>query len=711
MDKQVRSTIREEKGSVTIFFVYTIVLIISLVFSVTELARMNAERLYLQMASSVSVDSMLSMYHRKLYEYYHIFGLEIREDEKLLSEYFDFLIPHFRDNVLGTERSINNWEIAHIDKESININHENLLNDNNFENEIIEYMKIALIGKAINFFGEEKNIEDENDLSNIKEMAEELFESYNRKNIYATIHKRYFDFSQSLKNMSKNANEIKKGIKEVNKYLKDAEGLTTTGELASIKKVKNNVEKIKNKVDTIIKAIKGYKEAVNKYIEDVEKTKNKYEEDLKSDKYDFDSDTKDFIENEFETFIDFAIKENEVLHELEELEKNINVDKKEFDEFNIELSSYYTDLTMLDEEKKELARLKGDEKDPVRLEQVNEEIKSIKEETREYVKEIVKPYVKDIEYQEITFYIDASDTREQRAIENILNLGKDMILKKVLTADEYNSLNKGKLSYKKYDVNKNLNIVNKFLINEYRFIDFNYYNKNLTGEVTKSNSNKLETEKMIKGKDSDVENLSEVVNELILIRAAMNILYIYTTPELRERARNLAFVTFGSISPIIQEVMFILIMTCWGTCQSIKDVRKLLHNKKVPFFPNSESFDFNVSDIFSFGEGDISMLNDDDNGKGGLLNMSYKDYLRLLMLKTDGKSMNENMISIIQMNMEEVEETFDINNMLYSFKVTNEFKSTHMLTDMLFLRPKNVVLDESYKIKIEAYSDYGNLKK
>ena len=81
------------------------------------------------------------------------------------------------------------------------------------------------------------------------------------------------------------------------------------------------------------------------------------------------------------------------------------------------------------------------------------------------------------------------------------------------------------------------------------------------------------------------------------------------------------------------------------------------------------------------------------------------------MLKTDSKVMNENMLSIIQMNMEEVEETFDINNMIYSFKVTNEFRSTHMLTEMLFLRPKNVVLDESYKIKIEAYSDYGNLKR
>ena len=525
------------------------------------------------------------------------------------------------------------------------------------------------------------------------------------------IHKRYFDFSQSLKNMAHHANIIKKEIKEVNRYLKDAEGFNTTGELKSIKSVKSRIENINKKVNSILNSINGYRDALKKYLNDVEKSKNKYDEDVNSKKYDFDEETKDFIENEFETFIEFGESEDKILKELEELEKTIIDDKREFESFENELDGYYMYLMSLDEERNELAKLKGEDRDPDRLEEVKDEIKSVKEEVRDYVKEIVKPYIKDIEYQEIEFYVEPTDTREQKAIEKILNLGQDMFLKQVLTEDEYNSLNKEKLNYKEYNVNNNINIINKLLLNEYRFLDFNYYNKVFNEEETKSGSNKLEVEKMIKGKNSDVENLSAIVNDLVVIRTAINILYIYAAPELRERARNLALVTFGSISPIIQEVMFILIMTCWGTCQSIKDVRKLLHNRKVPFIPNSESFDFNVSDIFNFGEGDISMLNDNEKETDGLLNMSYKDYLRLLMVRSDGKSMNENMVSIIQMNMEEVENTFDINNIVYSFKVTNEFKSTHMLTEMLFLRPKNVVLDESYKIKIEAYSDYGNLKK
>ena len=126
--------------------------------------------------------------------------------------------------------------------------------------------------------------------------------------------------------------------------------------------------------------------------------------------------------------------------------------------------------------------------------------------------------------------------------------------------------------------------------------------------------------------------------------------------------------------------------------------------------PTDESFDFNVSDIFRFGEGDASMLDDDNESEDAFLNMNYKDYLRLLMLIDDNRKMNRNMASIIQKNMENVEETFDLNNMLYSFMTVNTFKSSHMLTEMLFLRPKDVELNDSYKIKIEAYSDYGNLK-
>lgn len=702
--------IKEEKGSVTIFFVYTIVLVMSLIFSITELARMNAERLYLQMASSVSVESMLSMYHRKLYEYYHIFALEMRDEEGLKNEYFDFLMPHFRENILGDERKINNWEIAHIDKDLIDINYKTILTDNSMEKEIIEYMKISLIGKVIEYLGNKKEIKDENDLSSFEDVFNKIIESHNKKSIYAEIHERYFNFSSSLKKLAKNADNLKNDIKEVNKYLKDTRGITTNGSVSSVNKVKNSIEKIKNKIDSVYVSINGYKEALSQYREEIEKSIDKYQSDLNSGKYDFNEETISFIDEEFETFISFSEGEDEILKKIEELEKSINVDKKEFNTFRYDLNNYQTELEILEDYKKELSRLKGDENDPAEMEAVNEEIKSLREEIRDYVKELINPYILDMYYEEIIFNLSQGETREEKAMEKILSFGNNMILKSVLTNEEYSSINNEKVSYKNFNLNGATSFLNKLLVNEYRLKDFNYYNKNLLNEETLSGSVRLEVEQILKGKNSDVENLDSVVKEIIAIRMAMNILHIYKTTELRERARNLSIATFGAISPVLQEVMFVFIITSWGICQSIKDVRKLLHNKRVPFIPTDESFDFNVSDIFRFGEGDTSMLDDDNESEDAFLNMNYKDYLRLLMLIDDNRKMNRNMASIIQKNMENVEETFDLNNMLYSFMSVNTFKSSHMLTEMLFLRPKDIELNDSYKIRIEAYSDYGNLK-
>ena len=55
------------KGNISIYFVFAILLIMSVVLSVTEMARINCQKLYLQLATDAGLDSMLSLYHRKLY--------------------------------------------------------------------------------------------------------------------------------------------------------------------------------------------------------------------------------------------------------------------------------------------------------------------------------------------------------------------------------------------------------------------------------------------------------------------------------------------------------------------------------------------------------------------------------------------------------------------------------------------------------------------
>ena len=88
------------KGSVTVYFVIAITLIISVIMSVTEIARINAQKLYLQIATDSAIDSMASLYHRKLYEYYNLYGVEYRTNDGLVNEYLDFIYPYFGTKTL-----------------------------------------------------------------------------------------------------------------------------------------------------------------------------------------------------------------------------------------------------------------------------------------------------------------------------------------------------------------------------------------------------------------------------------------------------------------------------------------------------------------------------------------------------------------------------------------------------------------------------------
>ena len=74
-----------------------LVLIISLILSVTELARMRAAKLYLQLASNSAIDSMLSLYHNKLWDYYRLYGVEYRANEMLKNKYKNYLLPYIYD--------------------------------------------------------------------------------------------------------------------------------------------------------------------------------------------------------------------------------------------------------------------------------------------------------------------------------------------------------------------------------------------------------------------------------------------------------------------------------------------------------------------------------------------------------------------------------------------------------------------------------------
>ena len=122
-------------GSISIYFTFAIVIIISVIMSVTEIARVNCQKLYLQLATDAGLDSMASLYHRNLYEYYSLYGVEYKTKDLLETEYLSYIEPYFTDG----DAYIDNWYVARIDEDHIDLNFKTLLDENYLEKEIVNY--------------------------------------------------------------------------------------------------------------------------------------------------------------------------------------------------------------------------------------------------------------------------------------------------------------------------------------------------------------------------------------------------------------------------------------------------------------------------------------------------------------------------------------------------------------------------------------------
>ncbi|MCQ2609821.1 MAG: hypothetical protein MJ151_03425, partial [Lachnospiraceae bacterium] len=184
------------KCSITIFCSIALLLIISLLFSLTEMCRMRVCKLYMQLAANSATDSLFSLYHRKLWDDYHVFGLESFDDNILKSEYEAYLMPYIKDK---NDKYINNHYIANIKSEDISFTKEYLLDNDYFEREILSYMKYGMVNGIIKFASKEYDIRKDSDKEKIYEDMSGAMKEHKDTTLYQKIYDKYFYFKNDIK--------------------------------------------------------------------------------------------------------------------------------------------------------------------------------------------------------------------------------------------------------------------------------------------------------------------------------------------------------------------------------------------------------------------------------------------------------------------------------------------------------------------------------
>lgn len=696
-------TITNKKGSITIYLSLVLCLIISIVLSITELSRMRLNRLYLQVASNAAVDSMLSLYDKKLWEYYRIFGVCYKTDELIKQEYNSYLSPYIYD--LDTKEVISNWYVSKYLKDESKLEYSRLTDDINFEKEAVEYMKMLLPGKVITMFNKDINYKD---VSNINDVYNEVLEKkdeYEKNSVYETIDERYFDFDKEIRDLENYSRIINQNVSKLNNFIISSRNMSVSKNKQTAKKVITIVSQINSYVDIINRNIKKYKELMDSFREKVIESENNFETDLSSGMYNYNDTTINFIRDEFKNFKKYVDSDNEMNIKADKLSKELDDNVDDLSNYEEDFKEFLNKYESLEEEKKDILREKyeGYAED---IRQINEEIKELKDEIYEEAKAF-REELYNLSFTEPNLM--ASDTADNNMIDklkSILSSTDDFILRLVMDKNDYESLDNTKILMNNYTVKSNNNLLDKVLMGEYLFDMYNYFTKEKMNEDTPSNSKALEIERLLFNKEADKENLKSVVYRLLLIREGLNLMHIYSDTEKRNIARKFVYLTFGALTPIVAEIVYILVLSVWAFAQAVVDVKDLLNNKKVMFFHNNESFRFDIEDIFTLAVGtlDNTHINDYEIKQHDIA-FDYKDYLRLLLFLENGEKVNSRAISIIQHNISKEQNFFDIDKCIYSFNVENEFESNNIFNRIMFFNFDKDVR-EKYKVKVKAYASY-----
>lgn len=166
-------------------------------------------------------------------------------------------------------------------------------------------------------------------------------------------------------------------------------------------------------------------------------------------------------------------------------------------------------------------------------------------------------------------------------------------------------------------------------------------------EPVESNALLYEQEYLIGGRGSDRENLEVVCEKILLLRMAINYVYLQTSEIRKAEAEALAATLCSLLTvPEITGVVKQALLLAWAYGESIVDVRVLLKNEKVPTIKSDETWQLQLQNLIKLGTQE-EVTGEKSAEKG----FSYKDYLKALLLLEDKETLSMRCLDLIESNL------------------------------------------------------------
>jgi hypothetical protein len=161
---------KEQKGSITVFLSLIFLLVLAVVMTTIESARVNTAKVYMERTLLTAMDSILAEYYGPLYQEYHIFALDAGFGSENINtevmnaklvDYMDYTFQPGKDLYLIKDIPLEYFNLYGIKTTKVDIAKVNTLMDYEgdiFINQAISYEKYKEVGDGIESFLKQLNI-------------------------------------------------------------------------------------------------------------------------------------------------------------------------------------------------------------------------------------------------------------------------------------------------------------------------------------------------------------------------------------------------------------------------------------------------------------------------------------------------------------------------------------------------------------------------
>ena len=568
-------------------------MVIVVVCTVIESARISVSQMEGKAATYMAVESVFAGYGKQLYQDYGI--LLAWEQEPLGNQ----VTRYMQDNINMADLDFKKYDFSNIEIESVNILKQKYATDKEgdlFVKQVVDYAKYIVGIDAVN-----KLISDSEEENNNKETCNEIKENSNVTNIANDVSKEMIGIVEKINTQIdelKKTEKLKGKMSAVFQKFDDLKANITaniTGQNQNQNIHNKKVKKFWNKYKKLKSVLKIEDTLISKTLTDMDtyvEKKNAIEKEMNGDF----SGYEDYIESDRESLK--VIKES-----IEEILTASNVDA-DINQSNIS------------EIEKMLDKVKSIEKSLWNLKKGNSN-DDAKEEKNLYerAKSLISDGVLGIVLEDVN---------------NISTMQiRNLNLPTTLETD----------GNKKADLIKD--ITNKGIFVKYIELYFNNYAK-ISEYGNDDTALKYEMEYILNGNLNDKDNLTETIKKLVEVRNLSNGAYLITDGEKMKEITTLAETVATAIGmPFLTPVAQAVIIEAWALTEAVIDVRQLLNGEKVPIVKNSENWNSSIKNIGTF-----------EDGRKNNTGLTYTQYLQTMIMTQKTKNTVFRTMDLVQVNMQ-----------------------------------------------------------